>query len=230
VTSPSALEKAHHPGDLIEDRPLSGRGDERRDAAIGERVGSRTPGSSRPREVLEQPTRIGIDRADGLVDEIDGVPRNHGTPVNWARWVTSWSANQSRNCSGGKANSLLDGQHVRPDVVHDVLLERILLLHHQQVVADRARDRTSSRAPCRGSAPASREVMGAVTLDPTARRTSRSAGREALEARECWPDPSRTIGDPAPGRAGRMTGVRSPVRPSCSASAVSLVKSGPSES
>ncbi len=161
-------------------------------------------GVGQPADGVEQPLRIGIDGAERSGGRDRGsAGRSHGTPVNWARWVTSCSASHSRNSSGGKAKRFSRASTFGPDVVDDVLVLGVLLLDDQQVVLAEDPGRHPAEQHAQLGPGARRVASGASEPVPTRSSSRSSSGRSSRwNEDDVGPDPSGAVGDPGPGRAG----------------------------
>ncbi len=114
--------------------------------------------------------------------------RNHGTPVNCARWVSSCNAIQSRKSLRSEREPLLEPEHVRADVVDRVLRDRERrILGDEQVVLPEhplghvAEEEAQLRA---GDAPAygSNGARGHPGADPLAERREQAPHRPDVRA------------------------------------------------
>ena len=130
--------------------------------------------------------------------------------VNWQRWVTSWRASHSRNSRGLEPVQLLEGHHVGPHEVDEVLVLDGVLGEQQVVLAEhpgRQPAQHQSHLGAGGRPPGAGQGAG----QPLGHLVGgRHAGRvqllevgadQPLEAGHVGVDPPGAVGDPGPGRA-----------------------------
>ena len=147
-----ALEQAHQPADLVEHLALGGAGQQRGEAAVVERLATVAQVVEHLRERVEEPLRVGVDGVERLLDEAEVVlaePRHAGELRPVGDLVQRQPQPELLRREG---EPLLEGEHVRADVVHEVLVVGRRLGRDPRPRAgrtDRAPASTSSRAACR---------------------------------------------------------------------------------
>jgi hypothetical protein len=200
-----ALEERHQPGDLVDHGALLRTGEEGHHAAVGERVAACAHSGGHPFEELPDALGIGLDGVDRLVDEPD--------PVLAQPWHTRElrpvgdlvQRQPQPELAGRERELLLEGQHVRPHVVHEVLLVRVLVLDHEQVVlAEHPGAHPPEHHPELGPCEAGGDRRQRAGADLLAEALEDRA-QETLERREVGPNPPRAVGHPRPGGAGERS-------------------------
>ena len=129
-----ALEQAHQPADLVEHRPLLGLANSVARAAVVERVLALAELVEQPADGVEQLLRVGVDRVDGLAHQAEEVlahPRDAGELGPVGDLVQRQPEPELPRREG---EALLEGEDVRADVVHDVLVVGASSFDDQQVV------------------------------------------------------------------------------------------------
>ena len=130
--------------------------------------------------------------------------RIHGTPVNWARWVSSWTSTQVRNSCGSKPKRCSSDGEVRADQVDRVVGRRHRSAHQQVVLAEHPAAHPAEQRAELGAGHLPRPTPSAAPSDfgSCSRPAWRAPGRAALERGDVGPDPRRPVDqlDRRPGR------------------------------
>ena len=229
VTSPWPSSRLISPPILSSIARCSGVGEQGHEPAVVERVLTTARGR-RPPAPSASTKRFGSGSTDPSVcstsaEEVLAHPRHAGELGAVGHLVEREPQPELARREG---EALLEGEHVRADVVDEVLVVGARP-RRPAGRTGRAPGPTSSRASCRprrrrpSTRTAVRQPLGQPLLEPIGDRT-----QQALERGDVGLHPSGAVGDPRPGRAGERPQPGASAT-SSSACAVSSAKSGCSE-
>ncbi len=152
---------------------------------------------------LGQALGVGIDRIEGLRHQAQEVGPQPGHAGELGPVGDLVQGQPQPELTGREGELLLEGEHVGTDVVHEVLVERGLVLDDEQVVlAQHPGGHPAQHHAHLGPGDLLGHRRQGVGVEALAELVDQRA-QQALERGHVGPHPPRSVGDPGPGRAGQ---------------------------